>query len=515
MRPPEGPATYLNAARREAELNAIADGERLDLLVIGGGVTGAGVALDAATRGLKVALLERRQLATGTSRWSSKLAHGGLRYLAQGNPGVAWESARERHLLATLIAPHLIRALPQLTPNSLLFESGIRLGDGMRALAGTSRKRLPCGRRISGEEAQRWAPGIGAGGARGSILHWDGQLEDDARLVIAIARTAAAYGARILTYAEVDRLTDSGAEATDVRSGEALTINARHVINATGVWADRLVANIKLRPSRGSHILVDAARLGDPRAAINIPIPGHFGRFVFVIPRSDGLVMIGLTDDPHAGPGIPDAPQPTQQDIEFLLTTASGALAAPLTSDDIVGSFAGLRPLVDTGKQQTADVSREHAVIRDPDTNAVTIVGGKLTTYRRMAQDAVDAIAARPGIDAGPCRTASLSLIGAAPPGAQPWRASERVPARLRRRYGAEAEDIVALADRRPELLEQVAPGLPALAVELVVAIEREGALTSDDVLDVHTRLGLVPTWRDAALPAVERFTALSAAAAA
>ena len=199
--------TYLNAARRQTELNAIADGEAVDLLVIGGGVTGAGVALDAATRGLKVALLERRQLATGTSRWSSKLAHGGLRYLAQGNPGIAWESARERHLLATYIAPHLIRALPQLTPASALFETGIRLGDGMRALAGTSRKRLPCARRITAEEAQRWAPATNPAPA---ILHWDGQLEDDARLVVAIARTAAAYGARIVTYAEADRLTERG-----------------------------------------------------------------------------------------------------------------------------------------------------------------------------------------------------------------------------------------------------------------------------------------------------------------
>ncbi|HEV3055666.1 MAG TPA: glycerol-3-phosphate dehydrogenase/oxidase [Solirubrobacteraceae bacterium] len=505
MRPPEGPTTYLNAARRRAELDAIADGERLDLLVIGGGVTGAGVALDAATRGLKVALLERRQLATGTSRWSSKLAHGGLRYLAQGNPGVAWESARERQLLATYIAPHLIRALPQLTPASALFETGIRLGDGMRALAGTSRERLPCARRISSEEAQRWAPATNPAPA---ILHWDGQLEDDARLVIAIARTAAAHGAQIITYAEVDRLTDTGGDATDVVTGNAFSINASHVINATGVWADRLVGNVKLRPSRGAHILVDAARLGDPRASINIPIPGHFGRFVFAIPRTDGLVMIGLTDDPHEGTAIPDAPQPTERDIDFLLETSSTAFPMPLTRDDVVGSFAGLRPLLDTGERQTADISREHTVTKDPETNAVTIVGGKLTTYRRMAQDAVDAVSDLP------CRTQRLPLVGAAAPGTQPRRAAEGVPARLRRRYGAEAEEIAALAARRPELLEPIAPGLPALAVEVVVAVEREGALTSADVLDVHTRLGLVPTWRAAALHAAESFTTPAAAAA-
>jgi glycerol-3-phosphate dehydrogenase len=481
MRPPEGPTTYLNAARRGTELEALADGERVDVLVIGGGVTGAGVALDAATRGLKVALLERRQLATGTSRWSSKLAHGGLRYLAQGHPGVAWESAHERHLLATCIAPHLIRALPQLTPASALFETGIRLGDGMRALAGTSRKRLPSARRISAEEAQRWAPATNPAPA---ILHWDGQLEDDARLVIAIARTAAAYGAKILTYAEVDRLTDSGAEATDVLTGDTVTINAGRVINATGVWADRLVGNVKLRPSRGAHILVDAARLGDPRASINIPIPGRFGRFVFAIPRSDGLVMIGLTDDPYEGTAIPDAPQPTQQDIDFLLQTASTAFAIPLTHGDIVGSFAGLRPLLDTGEQETADISRGHTVTTDPETNAVTIVGGKLTTYRRMAQDAVDAVT---DLD---CRTHRLPLVGA---DGKPTHA----PPRLTRRFGSEAATIHSG-------FEPVAPGLPALKAELTVALEREGALTADDMLDVHTRLGLVPAWREHAQPAAD-----------
>jgi glycerol-3-phosphate dehydrogenase len=481
MRAPAGPSTYLNAERRRRELAQLADGERVDVLVIGGGVTGAGVALDAATRGLNTVLLERRALATGTSRWSSKLAHGGLRYLAQGNPGIAWESARERHLLATYIAPHLIRALPQLSPSSALFETGIRLGDGMRALAGTSRKRLPCARRISAEEAQRWAPATNPAAA---ILHWDGQLEDDARLVIAIARTAAAHGAKVITYAEVDRLTASGADATDVLTGSPLSVNARHVINATGVWADRLAGNVKLRPSRGAHILLDAARLGDPRASINIPVPEHFGRFVFAIPRSDGLVMIGLTDDPHDGTEIPDAPRPTQDDIDFLLQTASTAF---------VGSFAGLRPLLDTGDQETADISREHTVTRDPETNAVTIVGGKLTTYRRMAQDTVDAITDLR------CRTQRVALVGA---GEKPAAA----PPRLIRRYGSEAATITAGQD-------PIAPGLPALKAELAVALEREGALTAADLLDVHTRLGLVPAWRELAQPIAEEAVEAGAAA--
>jgi glycerol-3-phosphate dehydrogenase len=484
MNAPSGPRTYLNAARREHELAELADGEQLDVLVIGGGVTGAGVALDAQTRGLKTALLERRDLATGTSRWSSKLAHGGLRYLAQGHPGIAWESARERHWLATQIAPHLIRALPQVSPRSPLIETGIRLGDAMRALAGTNRQLLPYTRRISAEEARRWAPAL-APGQGPAILHWDGQLEDDARLVIAIARTAAAHGAKVITYAEVDAITASGATAHDALTGQSLEVKAHRVINATGVWAGRLVDGIALKPSRGSHVLVDAARLGSPRASVNVPIPDQFGRFVFAIPRPDGLVMIGLTDDLHTGEELPDAPQPTEADIRVLLETASTAFATPLTEADVVGSFAGLRPLLDSGERQTADISRRHAVIVDKSTNAVTIVGGKLTTYRRMAQDAVDAITDRP------CVTQRLPLVGAGelPAG---------VPSRLARRFGTEAAEL-ASGDTNP-----IAPGLPALQVELQAAVEREGALTADDVLDVRTRLGLVPAWRTLAAAAAE-----------
>jgi glycerol-3-phosphate dehydrogenase len=473
------------------------------VLVVGGGVTGAGVALDAATRGLTVALLERRDLATGTSRWSSKLAHGGLRYLAKGQFGVAWESARERQRLATHIAPHLIRALPQLTPVfgrvpppvALALEAGIRLGDGMRALAGTSRRRLPPMRRIGADEAKLWGPAIKPEHLRGAILHWDGQLEDDARLVVAIARTAAAYGARIITYAQVDRLTDTGAQATDALTGETFAVAASHVINATGVWADRLVDGISLRPSRGSHLLVHAERLGNPRASVNIPVPGHFGRFVFAVPRSDGLVMIGLTDDPYEGPEIPDAPRPTPADEAFLLETASLAFAQPISKADVAGSYAGLRPLLSDGDgaAATSDLSRRHAVIEDPATGAITVVGGKLTTYRQMAQDTIDIVAQRPGVHAGPCRTARLALVGAQPhaklrpPG---------LPVRLFARFGAEAQEIATMGT------EPVAAGLPALAGEFRAAVEREGAVTADDILDNRTRLGLVPAWREQAAEA-------------
>jgi glycerol-3-phosphate dehydrogenase len=509
---PHGPATYLTAARRAGDLEALAGGLPVDVLVIGGGVTGAGVALDAASRGLSVALIERRDLANGTSRWSSKLAHGGLRYLAKGQFGVAWESARERDVLATVSAPHLIRALPQVTPIfgpsargaavSALLELGIRIGDTMRAASGTSRRRLPPMRRIGAAEARLWTPALTDRRLRGALLSWDGQLEDDARLVVALARTAAANGARILTYCEAERLTGEGARVHDALGGGRFELRARHVVNACGVWAGGLVDGVALRPSRGSHLLVPAASLGNPRAMLNLPVPGSFGRFVFAVPREDGLVMIGLTDEPFTQAAIPDAPEVPEAEEAFLLETVSRCLDAPLSAADVVGRFAGLRPLLDAGAGATADISRRHAVIEDPATAAITVVGGKLTTYRQMAQDAVDVVARRDG-GVPACRTARLQLVGAPLPGAPPV---EGLPRRLVRRFGTEAAAICALADGRPELLEPVVAGSDVLGVEFIAAVEREGALCTEDVLDRRTRLGLVPAWRAQVEASAERF---------
>jgi glycerol-3-phosphate dehydrogenase len=287
----------------------------------------------------------------------------------------------------------------------------------------------------------------------------------------------------VVTYAEALELHEAGARARDALSGEAFDVRARSVINATGVWAGSL-APVALRPSKGAHVLLPAARLGDPRAAINVPVPGHFGRFVFALPRPDGLVLVGLTDEPFDGE-IPDAPPVAAEEEAFLLETLSAALERPLGPEDVVGRFAGLRPLL-ARDGETADLSRRHAVIEEG--GVVTVVGGKLTTYRRMAQDAVDRVTDRP------CRTARLPLVGA--PGPAPG-----VPPRLGRRFGAEAAELAAA---RPELLGPVAPGVPALGVEIVAAVEREGALTVEDVLERRTRLGLVPEWAEAARPAVE-----------
>jgi len=487
----------LNAARRAAELDALASGEPVDLVVVGGGITGAGVALDAASRGLSVALLERRDLAHGTSRWSSKLVHGGLRYLEHREWGLAWESARERALLMGTIAPHLVRPLPFVTPlNSGMPAAkgtkthiGLRIGDGLRIGARTSRRVLPPARRISALEARRLAPALSETGLRGALLSWDGQLEDDARLVVAVARTAAAHGAQILTYAGVSGVRDDGVDALDGLTGAAFSVRARRVILATGVWAGELSPAVALRPSRGSHLLIPAGRLGDPRAAVNVPVPGERGRWVFALPRADGLVAIGLTDVAAEGP-VPDEPQPSADEEAQLLAHASAALEVSLGPEDVAGRYAGLRPLLAGSDTETADLSRRHAVSEDPETHALTVVGGKLTTYRAMAQDAVDRITDRP------CRTHRLPLVGAPATGLASTATGE-APPRLARRFGAEAAAVAELGST-----EALASGVPVCEAELRWAVAHELALTPEDLADRRTRAGLVPEWREAVLAA-------------
>lgn len=497
----------LNAARRATELEALASGEHVDLLVVGGGITGTWVALDAASRGLSVALVERGDLAQGTSRWSSKLAHGGLRYLAQGEVGLAWESARERGMLMDVSAPHLVHALPMMFPlgpelgraSGVKVEAGLRIGDRLRAAAGTSRRRLPPARRISAAEACRLAPQLSDHKLRGALLHWDGQIEDDARLVVAVARTAAAYGARILTYAAATVLSPHGATVRDERTGQTFELHARHVVNAAGVWAGELSGGVELRPSKGSHLLVPAAALGSPRAAFTVPVKGDGGsHYVFAVPRPDDLVVIGITDQPFDG-AIPDEPAPDAEEERFLLESISRVLQRPLTAADVVGRYAGFRPLLADGDAATADLSRRHAVVEHD--GVLTVVGGKLTTARRMAQDAVDRVAARPGVRAGACVTTRLPLVGAGKRSAHAT-TNDDIPPHLTRRYGAEAARVATIAQDQgdPTLLDRIAPEVPVSRAELRFAIDHELALTPADLLDRRSRLGLVPAWRAAAL---------------
>ena len=509
--PPPGGAS-LSATRRARELAATVGGPPVDVLVVGLGATGAGAALDAASRGLTVAAIDAHDLAFGTSRFSSKLIHGGLRYLASAQFDVAHESAVERGVLMERTAPHLVRAQPfvlPLTPlvsraQSALAWAGFRAGDTLRLAARTARATLPAPRRLSAVETRHLAPALRTQGLRGGLLSWDGRLTDDARLVTAVARTAAGHGARVLTRVRALELGASGARVRDELTGEEGEIRARVVVNATGVWADGLVEGIRIRPSRGTHLVLRSDRLGPLPAGLHVPVPGESNRFVLVLPQGDGRVYVGLTDEPVEGP-VPDVPEVPETDIGFLLDVLGSVLDAPVGREDVVGAFAGLRPLLDTtaedgsGAARTADVSRRHAVLTSSE-GVITVVGGKLTTYRRMAEDAVDAAVATGRIGAGPSPTASLPLVGAASPAAL---AAVRAPRRLVRRYGTEAAAVAALGDRDPRLAEPVLPGHPVTAAELLWAVRHEGALDESDLLDRRTRIGLVPADRTAALDAV------------
>ncbi|HVB27668.1 MAG TPA: FAD-dependent oxidoreductase, partial [Mycobacteriales bacterium] len=271
-------------------------------------------------------------------------------------------------------------------------------------------------------------------------------------------------------------------------------IHARRVVVATGVWAGALSPRVELRPSKGAHLLVRATALGSPSAGLTTLVAGTTNRWVFAVPRPDGTCLVGLTDDPVEGEP-PEVAAAEDGDEAFLLDCLNRSLRVPLVAADVVGSFAGLRPLLAAGDATTADLSRRHALVEDPETGVLTLVGGKLTTYRAMAEQAVDVVCRRLGVDRG-CRTARLPLHGAAP---RAELALLAAPGRLVARYGVEVRELLDFATGHPGLLEPVAPDVPALRVEFAWAVAREGALTVDDVLDRRTRLGLVPAWRAAA----------------
>lgn len=510
-------STALDAARRSADLTALAEGERLDVIVIGGGITGVGIALDAASRGLRVMLAEKHDLAFGTSRWSSKLVHGGLRYLATGNIGIARRSAIERGILMTRNAPHLVHAMRQLVPllpsmghtKRALVRAGFLAGDALRMLAGTPAATLPRSRRVAAQRVVDMAPTVRRDGLDGGLLAYDGQLIDDARLVIAVARTAAQHGAKILTYLAASEATGTSVRLTDQRTGQSFEVSAAAVINAAGVWAGEIDPSLKLRPSRGTHLVFDASAFANPTAALTIPIPGELNRFVFAMPEQLGRVYLGLTDEAAPGP-IPDVPEPSSGEIAFLLDTVNTALGAALRTTDVIGSYAGLRPLIDTGEGRTADVSRDHAVVESP-SGVISVIGGKLTEYRYMAQDVLDRAISLRRLHAAHCRTRDLPLIGApANPGPRCWPQQgpdAGVPRSLVQRYGAEAPNVIATATcTRPT--EPVADGIDVTRAEFEYAVTHECALAVDDILDRRTRIGLVPRDRERVVGVAEEFLA-------
>jgi glycerol-3-phosphate dehydrogenase len=509
-------STALNATRRAADLSALGDAATVDLVVIGGGITGTGIALDAATRGLSVVLVEKRDLAFGTSRWSSKLVHGGLRYLATGNVGIARRSAIERGILMTRNAPHLVSAMPQLVPllpsmtsaSRALVRFGFTAGDGLRRLAGTPASTLPRSRRVDAARAVQLVPTVRRDGLDGALLAYDGQLIDDARLVVAVARTAAQHGARILTRVSASDATGTSVRLTDQLTGEVMDLSARAVVNATGVWAGDVDPSIRLRPSRGTHLVFDAAAFGNPTAALTVPIPGEVNRFVFAMPEQLGRVYLGLTDEDAPGP-VPDVPEPTAAEISFLLDTVNTALDVALDESDVLGAYAGLRPLIDTGSGSTADVSREHAVVESAN-GVLSVIGGKLTEYRHMAEDVLNRAVTARGLEAAACRTRNLPLVGAPANPVSTLRSTVDLPSSLVARFGAEAANVIGRATcDRPSA--PVADGIDVIRAEFEYATTHEGALTVDDILDRRTRIGLVAADRDSAVAAAEEILATSA----
>ena len=510
----------MGARRITPGLSGIPD--EVDVVVVGLGITGAGVALDAATRGLTVLAVDAHDLAFGTSRWSSKLVHGGLRYLAQGQLAIARESAVERGILMAVTAPHLVHPLPMLTPvndamprgRTAFTWGGLQAGDLLRRSARTTTRTLPRPRRLNATEALGLAPTLRADTLRGGLLAWDGQLEDDARLVVTVARTAAAYGAHVRTRARATAATGTAVTLRDELTGASYDVRARAVVNATGVWAGDLDEQVRLRPSRGTHLVLRGSAMPHTRVAVMVPVAGTSSRFAMVLPQPDGTIYVGLTDEPVTGP-VPDVPQPSEGEIDFLLGVVASAFTTPPTRADVVGAFAGLRPLLEVaGADATADLSRRHAVLTSS-TGVTTVVGGKLTTYRRMAQDTLDHLVAEGRLRAGPCRTASLPLLGAAGPDALRRTAA---PARLVRRFGtdaglvlATAREVTGLAD--DELLAPVSDDVAVVLAELVFAVTHEGAHDVGDLLDRRTRVGLVAEDRAAAEPLARRALELVAEA--
>ncbi len=480
------------------------------MLVVGGGITGTGVALDAVTRGLRTALIEKGDFASGTSSKSSKLVHGGIRYLQQKEVGLVYEALAERQTLRKT-APHLVRVLPFLLPvftkDGLLPRRLARLlGSMMWMYDLTGGVRIgKLHKRISKEDALRYMPTLPPDNIAASYIYYDAQA-DDARLTLAVARSAADHGAAVTNYASLVGIVKDGdgrvSAARVCVDGVELDVRTQVIVNATGVWSDDVRALDEgthprsIRPAKGIHITVPWSLVRNEIAAV-IPVPKD-RRSVFVVPwGGEGgphrFTYIGTTDTDYEGPL--DDPQITPEDVAYLLGAINSAVTTKITEADILGTWAGLRPLVAAAKsERTADLSRRHTVQVAP-SRVVTVTGGKLTTYRRMAANAVDAVNKSLG-RRGRSGTKDVRLHGA-----EGWDAPD-IPKELGERYGADAREVVALQHTNPELARPLVEGLPYSRAEVVYAARAEMALTVDDVLSRRTRTRLLG--RDASAMAAE-----------
>ncbi len=512
--------------------------ERFDVLVIGGGVTGAGVAVDAVARGYKVALVEKVDFASGTSSKSTKLVHGGIRYLPNFDFALVREALVERGILLRN-APFLVHpvgfvlpiykgdrhpvGIPFTTPGgiglSFILDIGLWLYDGLAGRLGVKRHR-----HLSRKEVMRLAPGLVTENLKDGFIYYDAQTHD-ARLTMALIRTAGQYGATIANYAKVTSLVTEdgkvvGAHVRDMLGGEDVLIRARHIINATGVFSEEVESmtepgpQVQVEPSKGVHLVFSREDVKVGNDAVVLPETDD-KRILFLVPW-ESRVVFGTTD---TGSGDLDHPKATENDIQYLLEHLNRYLSVHLTADDVISVYAGYRPLLRarSAEHSTAKLSRTHSVLQSP-SGLVTIVGGKLTTYRRMAQDTLDVLSRRDGSSSPAHPTQSLPLLGSAG-----WPAvrreleskgvafglSAQTVAHLGSSYGSQAVTLLKLIEEDTALAERLVEDLPYIRAEVVYACRYEMAMTVDDVLSRRTSIILED--RDQGAGAMESVAALMA----
>jgi glycerol-3-phosphate dehydrogenase len=508
----------LGTASRARSIAYLRDHD-VDVIVIGGGVVGSGAALDAAARGLSVALVEQRDLASGTSSRSSRLAHGGLRYLEQREFSLVHEALTERGLLLDRLAPHLVRPIPFLFPVGRRWErpyvaSGVRLYDALSRI-GSYGGSMPRPKSLNVDEAKALAPDLDAGEIAGAVRFHDAQI-DDARHTVAVARTAASFGAHILTRARVTSLLRDAERVTGVRvedelTGESFDIRARVVIAAAGVWTDEVLRMVdidapeRVQQSKGVHLVVR----GDAIRSTTAIIARTPASVLFLLPWGANWI-VGTTDTAREPSESLADPVATEEEVDYLLGQANRWLARPLRREDVIDTYAGYRPLVaEESAEATTQVSREHMVFH-PVPGLVAIAGGKYTTYRVMAADAVDAAVADLDDEAvAESSTSDIPLVGAVgftdlwadrASLAERWDLPVETVERLLRRHGSRVSEVFDALAADPALREPLPPEGRHLAAEAVVAVTHQGALDLEDVL--VRRLRLTPESPDHGLAA-------------
>jgi glycerol-3-phosphate dehydrogenase len=492
--------TVADVITRESAVAALA-ADRFEVLVIGGGITGAGVALDAASRGLKVGLVERRDFASGTSSRSTKLVHGGLRYLPRLHLGLVRESLLERELMVRL-APRPVRRLPIIVPALDAPRPRRGLGVALTAydLLAFGRSGFPERHRtIVGEEVVELVPALAARAPSSGYLYYDCQV-DDARLVLTVLAEAERRGAVCANRLEAKQLVEeggrvAGVEVRDAEGGGTFPIACDGVINATGVWADRALreelhrdaAMPVLRPSRGTHITLRSEDL--PLNGAGVVVPSGHGRHISALPWI-GKVLVGATDDDHEG-DLDDL-RPLGEDVDYLLDALNSYFGTGLDGGDVCAAFAGARPLVAAGRRRSVDLPRK-AELHESPSGLITITGGKLTTWRRMAKRAVDRLVQRQGRRA-PCKTDQIPLAELQDPAELPR--THGVPphaySHLADRYGRDAFEVLAIAASDPLMARSIVAGHPDLIAEAAFAARHEQARSVGDVLLRRTRLGVL-----------------------